>query len=1128
MSWQKIPIAVIGLLLVFPLLNLLGWITGNVVLTQIRPDWPPLVPNSSLLFIFCGFSLACWMAGRHRLGFACAILVTGFAVAVGMEYLMGRDFTIDNLLFEIQPPFMSRFPGRFSPNGALCFLLSSIALALMNSRIFPKSTYAVGLLGSVVSVLGGVGLLGYMFNVPAAYEWSAGTGMPLFTCLAFKLLGLAIAVCAWKTNEVAAGQPNVRFMAICFAVGIISATTVFWRALMVQEEKQVLRTLASEMETLKSELGSGTGGRLKALERMSQRWAFTGMHGKAQWEKEALINLRDFKGYEAIALADPDLTIRWTAHGGTYAHLEGKPAAPDSATARALASAIGKGTMQVSRTTTLPDGGRGFFAFQPLIRNGRFEGVLVGVFRHRDLFMEIIPTSTLKEYSVGIYEGGRCIFPEIDPFQGAGGGRWIREESLSLRNATWDLKIRPSPELLHEQLSSLPHLMFMGGILIALLVATALIYGQRSIQHAARLQVANRELECSRESFANIVEKNADGIIVGDPDGRVRFANAPAAAMLGRSREQLVGSRLPFRLENGRVTEMRLDSPGRERPTVLELSVMKTAWDGKIACLAALRDVTETVRIREALNQSESRLRRLVDSNIVGVFVADAKGVIREANDAVLNVLGYDRAEMEAGKINWVDLTPPEFMHVIEKAIEEMEATGASKPYEKKCIRKDGRLTWTIVAGVKLGSGEGIIAFMLDIDVRKTAEDTLRRSEEQIRQSQKMEAVGRLAGGVAHDFNNLLTAINGYSDILLDSMDAGDANRPAIEEIKKAGEKAAALTKQMLAFSRKQVVVPKVLDANNVVADMVDLIRRLIGENIELEVILDPDAGRFKADFALVQQVILNLAINARDAMPQGGRLSIVTGSESIRDDAGMHSDLSGFHLKASDGRYVTVAVRDSGMGMDEKVLAHLFEPFFSTKEKGKGTGLGLSTVYGVVKQFNGAIKVESGIGEGTVFTLYLPRVMTEVKPEPPKPESRTTPDGGRDRGRERILLVEDEEGVRKMARAILEEKGYSVAIASDGNEALAWFRDHRGEVDLLLTDIVMPGMNGRELAVIIRGLKPDLRVVFISGYTEDEAVLKDLDSGSAFQPKPFTPEALAHIIRETLDAPAPVSQSEG
>jgi PAS domain S-box-containing protein len=1127
MSWRKLPTAVIGLLLVFPLLNLLGWFTGNILLIQIRPGWAPLVPNAAFLFILCGFSLACWMSALNRLGMACAILVSVFAASVGMEYLLKREFAIDGLLFDAYPPYMSTLPGRFSPNAALCFLLSSIALALMNSRAFAKATYAVGLLGSVVSALGAMGLLGYVFNVAAAYGWGVQTGMSMFSCLAFLLLGLAISVCAWKSNEAAAGQPNIRFMAICLALGIISATTVFWRALLIQEQKQVKRTLASEMDILQSELGSGTRNGLNALERMGQRWEFTGPPGKPQWENEARLNLRDFEGYEAIAWADSGLTIRWAAHAGDYGHLEGKPAAPDPEAAQALGRAVGSGTMQVTGSIRLPDGGTGFIAYQPIVKGARIDGVMVGIFRYRDLFMDIMPTSTLQEYTVAIYEGGRRIFPEIDPLP-MGEGRWTKVEALKLRNATWELRVRPTPELLSEQLSSLPHIVLLGGILIACLMAAAMIYGQRSVQHAARLQVANLELERSRESFANIVEKNADGIIVCNHDGTVRFANASAAALLGRRREEMAGSRLPFSLEKGRVNELRLDRPDGGTPIVLEISVMKTDWEGDTACLASLRDITDSVRIREALLRSESKLRRLVDSNIVGVFVADAQGVIREANDAVLNILGYERADLDAGKINWLDLTPPEFMHVIEKAVEEMEATGASKAYEKTCIRKDGRLTWTIVAGVDLGKDEGIIAFMLDIDMRKTAEEALRRNEEQMRQSQKMEAVGRLAGGVAHDFNNLLTAINGYSDILLDSMDAGDPNRPAIEEIKKAGEKAAALTKQMLAFSRKQVVVPKVLDANSVVADMLNLIRRLIGENMELEVVLEPEAGRFKADFALVQQVILNLALNARDAMPHGGRLSIVTGSESIRDDAGMRKDGSGFHLKAVAGHYVTFAVRDTGMGMDEGVLSHLFEPFFSTKEKGKGTGLGLSTVYGVVKQFHGAIKVDSRIGEGTTFTIFLPRVETEAKAEPPRPESRKGPDAGQDRGRERILLVEDEEGVRKMARAILEEKGYSVATAADGREALAWFRDHEGEADLLLTDIVMPGMNGRELAGIVRGLKPDIRVVFISGYTEDDAVLKDLDAGSAFQAKPFTPEALTRIVRSTLDASAPVGQREG
>jgi PAS domain S-box-containing protein len=561
-----------------------------------------------------------------------------------------------------------------------------------------------------------------------------------------------------------------------------------------------------------------------------------------------------------------------------------------------------------------------------------------------------------------------------------------------------------------------------------------------------------------------------------------------------------------------------MGSPVRS-PRIVEMSVAVTDWEGRPACMATMRDVTAPASTREALRLSEAKLRRLVDSSLVGIFFSDPGWVIRDANDAFLHLVGYDRADLAAGVVTWERLSPPEFRNVVKQVERDLAATGVSNAYEKMCLRKDGRRVWSLVAAATLGDGGGSVAFLVDIDQRKAAEEALRKKDEQLRQSQKMEAVGRLAGGVAHDFNNLLTAINGYSEIMLDSMEAENPHRSSVEEIRKAGEKAATLTKQLLTFSRKQVVVPKILDANAVVTDMVNLIRRLIGENIDLQVVLEPDAGRFKADAALVQQVVLNLAINSRDAMPKGGRLEIRTSRAEIGGFAGDGEAGAGFHLKAAPGRYVSFSVRDTGWGMDDSVRSHLFEPFFSTKEKGKGTGLGLSTVYGIVKQFDGAIKVETLRGSGTVITVYLPRVEAQAGGDIPAgvPEAATY------RGKETLLLVEDEEAVRRMTRSILEEKGYAVFAAADGSEALEFFETSPERADLLLTDIIMPGMSGRELAERLREVRPGLRVVFISGYTDDAAVQKEvLDPGTAFLAKPFTTSALLRTVREALDAAAP------
>jgi PAS domain S-box-containing protein len=391
---------------------------------------------------------------------------------------------------------------------------------------------------------------------------------------------------------------------------------------------------------------------------------------------------------------------------------------------------------------------------------------------------------------------------------------------------------------------------------------------------------------------------------------------------------------------------------------------------------------------------------------------------------------------------------------------------------------------------------------------RKRAEEALQASADQLRQSQKLEAVGQLAGGVAHDFNNLLTVINGYSDLLLRRMTQGDDMRTKVEEIKKAGERAASLTRQLLAFSRKQVLQPKVIRLNAVVADVEKMLRRLIGEDIDLVTVLEPTLSQIKADPGQVEQVILNLAVNARDAMPQGGKLTIETHNVHADDE------FTRKHPTIRCGDYVVLAISDTGIGMDAETQARIFEPFFTTKEQGKGTGLGCATVYGIVKQSDGNIWVDSEPGKGTTFKVYLPAVLHETPSEPEKAPAAELPPG-----REKVLLTEDEEPVRRLTKTILEINGYQVFEAADGDEALAVHEKHQGEFDLVITDVVMPNMSGPELAESLEAISPGLKVLFLSGYTDDAIVRHGLlNEKVEFLQKPFTPDALLRKVREVLD----------
>ena len=395
---------------------------------------------------------------------------------------------------------------------------------------------------------------------------------------------------------------------------------------------------------------------------------------------------------------------------------------------------------------------------------------------------------------------------------------------------------------------------------------------------------------------------------------------------------------------------------------------------------------------------------------------------------------------------------------------------------------------------------------------RKRAEEALRQSEKQFRQSQKMEAVGRLAGGIAHDFNNLLTVIMGYSQVLLTELGPQHPLRGKIEETLKAGERAATLIRQLLTFSSKQSLDPKILSLNTAVTSLESLLRRLIGEDVQLVSKLDPTNGRLRADQAQLEQVLVNLVVNARDAMPKGGTLTIETAQVELTRSPVYHL------TPLPPGSYVRLAVSDTGCGMDRKTQSHIFEPFFTTKGEGKGSGLGLSTVFAIVTQCGGAIDVTSRVGHGTRFDLYFPSVESDIHTTAP-----TQPLGQPQRGTETILLVEDEPSVRTLVRDELRKLGYRVVEAKNGVEACLLATQQAGSLQLLLTDVVMPGMGGRELAQHLSVIKPDLRTLFISGYMDDVGIMAGQEEGtSSFLQKPFTPEVLARAVRNLLDASTP------
>jgi two-component system cell cycle sensor histidine kinase/response regulator CckA len=503
----------------------------------------------------------------------------------------------------------------------------------------------------------------------------------------------------------------------------------------------------------------------------------------------------------------------------------------------------------------------------------------------------------------------------------------------------------------------------------------------------------------------------------------------------------------------------------------------------------------------DAARASEARLSQLVEASIIGIIIVNVNGTILEANDVFLKMVGYDREELNAETLKWDKMTPPEMRSDTNRAIRELMESGETRPREKEYIRKDGSRVPVMVGGTMIkGSASTIMAFVLDITATKAL-------EEQLRQAQKLESVGLLAGGIAHDFNNMLTAINGYSDLILRGLKEGDPLRANVEEIRKAGQRSALLTHQLLAFSRKQVLQPRVLDINEVVTGTVKMLKRLIGEDIQLEIALDPHIGRAKVDAGQFSQIIMNLTVNARDALPTGGKITIETKNVFL-DSFYAHR-----HVDFQAGPYVMMAVSDNGEGMNEATRRKIFDPFFTTKGT-RGTGLGLATVHGIVKQSGGNIEVYSEFGIGTTFKVYLPRVTDEIEAV----KAKVTPleMAG---GTETILLVEDEEMVRNLSKKILTESGYTVITAASGRQALSVYESGEHKIDLLVTDVVMPGMGGRELAEALLEHLPGLRVLFTSGYTDDAVTRHGvIKIDTHFMQKPFTPELFTNKVREILD----------
>jgi hypothetical protein len=606
----------------------------------------------------------------------------------------------------------------------------------------------------------------------------------------------------------------------------------------------------------------------------------------------------------------------------------------------------------------------------------------------------------------------------------------------------------------------------------------------------------------SREGYVDAIKSFAPDVVLSD-FSLPRFDALEAMSLLRRFRPGV-----PFILVTGAQSEeVAVECMKRGADDYILKATLKRLPSAVVNVIKKRDIQREKEKAEENLHSQEAQVRLIAEHSRDLIYLLDEKGQFTYASPSFERALGTPPDQLVGHKA--FPFLHPDDKAVARTAFQEALATGEDRTVQFRYKHRDGswRLFESVVSFARDEKGSPAKAVVVARDI-----EDRRRLEEQVRQAQKMEAVGRLAGGVAHDFNNLLTAINGYSDLLLRSLDRMDPRRADVEEIKETAGRAAALTQQLLAFSRRQMTNPTVLDLNQVVSNLEKMLRRLIGEDIALRTALAPALYRVKADMGQMEQVLLNLTVNARDAMPEGGTLLVETRNvEAAPSPSAEEPDIP-------SGSYVLLSVSDTGCGMDNATQAHLFEPFFTTKEKGRGTGLGLSTVYGIVQQAGGHIRVATKPGHGTVFRVFLPRVDEAAEPSEKILETEEF-----FKGNETVLLAEDDRSVRRLAARILAQSGYRVIEAASGEEALRFADEHHEPMDILVTDVVMHGVSGPELARRLTSARPGLKVLYLSGYMESDmrnSILQHLDS--SFLGKPFRPRDLVKKVREILDGGTP------
>ncbi len=825
---------------------------------------------------------------------------------------------------------------------------------------------------------------------------------------------------------------------------------------------------------------------------------------------------------------------------------------PENREAMEQARDTGVAAMSQRLALFRPSEGHGFVIFLPVYRGGQspstvgerrqsFEGFVAATFRPDLLMDELFGASRGEPVDLELFDApeatpGRLLY-DRDPGSVEMPRELSRTVSVVFGGQTWTLHLATLPAFHSRAERLVPYWVLGSGLLISVLAFVITLLQTRALTAARRLgaelQVVERRLRRANERFE--LAASAVGSAIYDwnlQDGTMAWTQGLTEMGGYRPDEaeptydwwsaRIHPDDRPGVEERFRVAATSGDDfeaeyrfrtrDGRYLDVLSRGRFVRDAAGRAVRVVGSMADVSERKRGESVLRDSEARHRAVLETAMDAFVGMDHEGRVIEFNPAAERMFGHARADVIGRELAEV-IVPPSFRDAHRRGLARYLATGEhallSGRIEVAGRRADGtefpvELTVTVV---RMEGPPAFNAYIRDLTEQKRADAARSSLEMQLQQAQKMEAVGRLAGGVAHDFNNLLTVISGRAHLLMSRLRPGEPMHRDVDLIQKTSQRAVALTSQLLAFSRKQVVQPRVLELGPLVADLVPMLQRMVGEDLELTVEPVQGTGRVKADPGQMQQVLMNLAVNARDAMPDGGRIRLSIRDVEVDEAAALHQ------TNLPPGPYVALAVADTGTGMSAETAAHIFEPFFTTKEQGKGTGLGLSTVYGIVEQSRGHIQVQSELGRGTTFIIHLPRVEEPLAAGPPADAGRRLRTTSRT-----VLVVDDEPEVLELASEILKRVGYSVLEAADGAVALEVARLHEGEIHLLVTDMVMPGMSGRDLAERLRALRTALPVLYISGYVQDAAARAALASEhSAFVAKPFTPELLTDRVRELL-----------